>query len=112
MSRSIASTGFLTMTLVIVAAVARAEDGKTVFEKQQCGLCHSVAAAGIQSKLAEGKGGGGELGGVVTAQNVEWAMRYLKKEADKDGKPHPKPFKDGDDELKLLVDWLAQQKGK
>ena len=39
-------------------------------------------------------------------------MQYVKKEVDKEGKSHTKPFKGNDEELQVLVDWLLEQKAE
>jgi len=42
----------------------------------------------------------------------DWIIKYLKKEAKKDGKSHKKQFTGSDEELKALVDWLLKQKNE
>jgi len=98
--------------LVLVAAPLAAEEsnGQAVFEAQKCNLCHSVPAAGIEATTKSDKLKGPDL--VDLDADAQWVAKYLKKEVEKDGKSHTKPFKGSDEELKALVDWLLEQKSK
>jgi cytochrome c551/c552 len=96
--------------IFLVAPVVAEGDGKAVFEAQKCDLCHSVSSAGIEATTKSDKMKGPDL--VNLTHDAEWLTKYLKKEVDKDGKQHTKPFKGTDEELEALVDWLLAQKSE
>ena len=100
----------LGLVLVTAPLAAEGSDGKAVFEAQKCNLCHSVPAAGIEATTKSDKLKGPDL--VDLDADAQWVAKYLKKEVEKDGKSHTKPFKGSDEELKALVDWLLEQKSK
>ncbi|HEX9734326.1 MAG TPA: cytochrome c [Thermoanaerobaculia bacterium] len=102
----------LLLGLAVAAAPLAAEesDGKAVFEAQKCNLCHAVPPAGIEATTKSDKLKGPDL--VNLDSEAEWLAQYLKKEVDKDGKSHTKPFKGSDEELTALVDWLLEQKSE
>ena len=102
----------LLLGLAFVAAPLAAEEsgGKAVFEAQKCNLCHSVPSAGIEATTKSDKLKGPDL--VDLDADAQWVAKYLKKEVEKDGKSHTKPFKGSDEELKALVDWLLEQKSE
>lgn len=86
-------------------------DGKAVFEAQKCDLCHSVSTVGIEAKTKSEKMQGPDLVGVVTAEHdAEWIGKYVRKQAELNGKQHSKEFKGSDEELQALIDWLGAQK--
>jgi hypothetical protein len=47
---------------------------------------------------------------VVAEKGVDWALKFLHKEVDLDGKKHGKELKLTPEETKTLIDWLAAQK--
>lgn len=102
----------LSIALAVVAALVglvtevQAADGKTVFEAQKCGLCHSVSSAGIEGKMKTST----DLTGVGDKHDGEWIKQYVTKQVQLDGKDHKKEFKGSDEELQALVDWLLEQK--
>lgn len=100
----------LGLALATAPLAAQENDGKAIFEAQKCNLCHSVSTVGIEATTKSDKLKGPDL--VDLDQEAEWVVKYLKKEADKDGKSHTKPFKGSDEELKALVDWLLEQKSE
>lgn len=103
----------LAVALFVALPLAAEEmDGKAIFEAQKCNLCHSVSSAGIEATTKSDKLKGPDLTGVGDRHDAEWIAKYLKKEVDKDGKSHTKPFKGSDEELKALVDWLLEQKAE
>lgn len=98
------------LVAALAASPAAAEDGKATFEAQSCNLCHDVSSAGITAKTKSEKLKGPDLTGVGDRFDAEWIAKYVKKEVDKDGKAHTKPFKGTDEELQAIVDWLLEQK--
>ena len=84
-------------------------DGKAIFLAQKCEMCHGVSTAGIEAKSKAMKAP--DLVGVVIAEHdAKWIAGYLKKQADLNGKKHGKAFTGGDEELMVLISWLAEQK--
>ena len=99
--------------LIVVAsglwpAAARAEDppGKTAFLAHKCNLCHAVPAAEIVAKTKSEKMKGADLGGKVEGELADIAA-FLRKETEREGEAHKKPFKGTDEELQAIVDWLG-----
>ncbi len=99
---------------VVFAAPVFAEEGggQAVFEGQKCNLCHGVSTVDIEAKTKSEKLKGPDLVNLADNFEAEWIVKYIKKEADKDGKNHTKPFKGSDEELQVLVDWLLEQKAE
>ncbi len=103
----------LAVGVVFAAPLAAEEgDGQAVFTDQKCNLCHAVSTVGIEAKTKSEKLLGPDLVNLADSYEVEWIVKYVKKEADKDGKNHTKPFKGTDEELQALVDWLLEQKAE
>ena len=116
MTRKIAYTvGLLIAVAVSVTAAAVAEEsapaGKQAFMELKCNLCHSVPAAGIESKTKSEKIKGPDL--LAGEWDKELLAKFIKKEAKApDGSEHKKEFKGSDEELQALVDWLLEQKAE
>lgn len=91
-------------------AAAPAKDGKQIFLDQKCNLCHSVSSAGIERTMKSEKMAGPDLTNLAAKQDAATLTKFLKKEADINGKKHGKAFTGSDDDLKALVSWLQQQK--
>ncbi|MBT8386339.1 MAG: cytochrome c [Ignavibacteria bacterium] len=87
-------------------------DGKKLFEDNKCNLCHSVSTVGIEAEKKAGKMAGGDLIDLADSYEADWIVKYVKKETEKEGKSHKKPFKGTDEELQALVDWLLEQKAE
>ncbi len=102
-------TLFCAASLMTSASVAgeKAKDGKTVFETSKCGMCHSVETAGIAKK--EGKKVT-DLSKVGAEKKADWIAKYLKKEADLNGKKHGPKFTGTEEDLQALAKWLAAPK--
>ena len=85
---------------------AAAPDGKQVFLDQKCNMCHAVSSAGITptSKIKAP-----DLAGLASKEDPAWITKFLKKEADKNGKKHIKPFTGSGEELAAVVAWLQKQ---
>ncbi len=82
-------------------------DGKVLFtDTYNCNMCHSVAAAGVDAKAKSDAMKGPDLAGRVGGEFLTIA-KYVRKEADKDGKSHKKEFKGTDEELQAIIDWLG-----
>ncbi len=83
-------------------------DGKAIFLAQKCNMCHDVSTAEIAATAKSEKVKGPEI--VNLKQDADFWMKYLKKQADLDGKKHSKNFTGSDADLKVLVDWMMAQK--
>jgi len=80
------------ITVASVAAPslsAATPDGKQVFLDQKCNMCHAVSSAGITptSKIKAP-----DLAGLASKEDPAFLTKFLKKEADKNGKKHLKNF--------------------
>ena len=84
-------------------------DGKAIFQAQKCNLCHSVSTAGIEATTKSEKMKGPDL--VNVKHDAATLTKFLKKQANLDGKKHTGPaFKGSDQELATLIDWIEKQK--
>lgn len=94
-----------------MAAAAPAKlDGKQIFLAQKCNVCHSVTSAGIEHTVKSEKMAGPDLTNSAAKQDAATLGKYLKKQADLNGKKHSKAFTGSDEELSAMVAWLQQQK--
>jgi mono/diheme cytochrome c family protein len=98
--------GAATPTLDVPPASGAATDGKQIFLDQKCNMCHTVSSASITptSKIKAP-----DLTGLASKEDPAFVKKYLKKEADKNGKKHIKPFSGTDAQLDALVSWLQKQ---
>lgn len=81
-------------------------DGKKLFLAQKCDTCHAVASAEIK---ATGKIRAPDLTGLATKRDATLLSRYLRRDADINGKKHLKPFTGSDEEVGALIAWLQKQ---
>jgi mono/diheme cytochrome c family protein len=106
-SRSLVAGGiFAIVTLSAPGADSATLDGKQIFQGQKCDLCHAVSSAGI---TPTGKIKAPDLAGLAAKEDAAWLGKFLRKEADKSGKKHIKPFTGSDEELGALIAWLQKQ---
>ena len=83
-------------------------DGKAIFLAQKCNMCHSVPPAGIEKTTKSEKMAGPDMVNVKTDAGT--LTKYLRKQADMNGKKHVKAFTGSDEELGALVAWIQAQK--
>lgn len=105
-------TAIPTLSLFLSLSAAGAElDGKDVFLKKKCNVCHSVKSADV---AALQKGGGSieitDLSGLSLKRKAEWLAPYLERKEKLNDKPHPTKFKGEAAELEALVKWLQSLK--
>jgi len=104
----------LAVTSYGVCLAAKAPDGKPVFLKYKCNSCHSIEAAGIVKKAAQGEGETKkkppDLSGVGLEKKAEWIIAFLQKKEKLDGEFHIKKFRGTESELKTLAAWLETMK--
>jgi mono/diheme cytochrome c family protein len=93
----------------VQAQGAAALDGKAIFLAQKCNMCHSVSTAGIEATTKSEKVKGPDLVNVKT--DAATLTKYLKKQADVNGKKHAgAAWKGSDQELAALIAWIQKQK--
>jgi mono/diheme cytochrome c family protein len=83
-------------------------DGKAIFLAQKCNMCHSVSTADIEKTTKSEKMAGPDLVNVKT--DAATLAKYLRKQADLNGKKHVKGFTGSDEELGALIAWIQAQK--
>lgn len=88
---------------------AAAGSGEEIFKAQACNVCHSVSAAGIESKMKTGKMKGPDLTPAVKELEDQWIHGFITQTQTLDGRQHPKKFTGSDDEFAALVAWLRSQ---
>ena len=85
-------------------------DGKTIFLASKCDMCHSIPAAGIEAKVKVESMKGPDLTEAVARLEFDDIAKYVRKQAQLEGKDHKKEFKGTDEELAAMVAWLRQLK--
>lgn len=89
---------------------AAASQGEKIFTDQKCSTCHDLSSTGVKAKVKEGAATyGGDLAGVVTAENKDELAGYIRQQTTRDGEKHKKKVALDDAEMKALLDWLATQ---
>jgi hypothetical protein len=86
-------------------------DGKGIFLAQKCDMCHAVPSQGIQAKVTSANMKGPDIAGKPTASGEQMA-KYLRKQAQINGKDHKKEFTGTDEELRALVAWMESLKAE
>jgi len=95
-----------------IAEEAAAGAGQDTFLAQKCNSCHAVPSVGIESKTQSPAMKGPDMPtAAIKAADVDRdaLLKYIRKEAEFDGKKHKKGAKATDDELNTIVDWLITQ---
>ncbi|MFY9820123.1 MAG: cytochrome c [Thermoanaerobaculia bacterium] len=114
MKRTIGFTLSVLVTVLLLAilysgpASGAAPDGKALFLAQKCNLCHNVPAAGIERTVKSDKTAGPDL--VNLKVDAATLAKVLRRQAEVDGKKHPKEFKGSDEELNAVIGWILSQK--
>ena len=117
--------------LAWAAPEASADSGKEIFLSKKCNMCHSIKTEGIlnsKKKKSEAddakpaytgfdddfgdkKKGAPDLSAVGKGHDPEWMTKFLKKKIRTDeGKKHKMRFMGKDEELQILVEYLASLK--
>lgn len=89
-------------------SAAAAPDGKAIFLAQKCNMCHSVPTAGIERTVKSEKVAGPDL--VNIKADAGALSKFLRKQAEIDGKKHGKAFAGSDEELAAVIAWIQSQK--
>jgi mono/diheme cytochrome c family protein len=104
------TAAFIVALFAIASApdVARAADAKELFVASKCVKCHSVESQGIATKPKAGEEDEvKDLSKVGSERTADWIQKFLRKQADIDGKKHKQKFRGSDADLATLADWLA-----
>jgi len=105
----------ITMLVALVGGTSIAEEaavsaGQDAFLTQKCNSCHAVPSVGIESKTQSAAMKGPDLPTASSnAAERDVMLQYVRKEAELDGKKHKKGAKATDEELNVVLDWLAEQ---
>lgn len=96
--------GVISVALVQFAqAEGEAKDGKTIFEESKCTTCHGIESQGVAPKNAKKNH---DLSKLAEGHDVDFWMKYMKKEESLNSKKHAMPFKGSDEDLKTMMEWL------
>jgi hypothetical protein len=89
------------------------EAGKKAFVANKCNMCHAVSAEGIEKTMktsATAKVVQPDLSGIGAKHDADFFIKYLKKEADLNGKKHTKGWTGKEEDLKSIAAWLESLK--
>ncbi len=111
MGSSIAVVVLAGLGLLPARAEEPASPGRSAFLAQKCDLCHSVPAAGIESKMKSATMKGPDLGPAVSQHDPKLLRDFLRKQGQLGGKDHKKEFTGTDAELAAVLAWLGGLKG-
>lgn len=100
--------GAAAMVLAATTAPSHAADGKETFVSLKCTTCHSVTAAGVESKKAKPKGG--DLSGIGAKHDAQWIQDVLAHKVDTEKKKKHAKFKGTPEDAKTIADWLVTVK--
>jgi len=89
-----------------VTAAASELDGKTLFMREKCNLCHSIPQEDIEAKVKSEKMLGPDLPTAEAPEDADLMLDFLRQKAEINGEKHKKAFKGSDEELGALVAWL------
>ena len=105
----VAGVAAILVAAVLSAGPARADDpaGQQAFLANKCNLCHSVDKLEIARTSTSDKMKGPDLSTTGDDLDLEWAVKFLKKEVELEGSLHKKEFKGTDEELQQIVQWLG-----
>lgn len=94
------------------SAYESAEDleGKVLFLKKKCNMCHSVESHGIERMQDKIVGADhSDAANTVTADS-EWIKRFLRQEELKDGAKHLLKYTGDEQELATILNWVLSLK--
>jgi cytochrome c5 len=100
---------FGVITLCITKAQEAPIDPIKLFNEKKCNSCHSIESMGIPKSNEKSKAP--DLSNVA-GHGAELLTKYLKKEAEIDGKKHGISWKGTETELNAMVGWLLSVKPK
>ena len=90
------------------AGAASAADAKELFVASKCVKCHSIESQGVAATPKAGdEGEVKDLSKVGNERTADWIQKFLRKQADIEGKKHKLKFRGSDADLETLATWLA-----
>jgi len=90
---------------------ALAADAKELFVASKCMKCHSIESQGVAAKPKAGEEDEvHDLSKVGAERTADWIQKFLRKQADIEGKKHKLKFRGSDADLETLATWLASLK--
>lgn len=84
--------------------------GQAAFLANKCQTCHAVPSVQIEAKVKSEKMKGPDLPGGAASVDAGELGKYLRKQAQLDGKDHKKEYKGTDEDLTAIIDWLRGMK--
>lgn len=82
--------------------------GKKLFVDKKCNMCHSVEAAGIESKKKDPL----DLSKTGDTYDAEFLAKYLVKKENINDKEHKITLKGTEEEIKAIAEWLGSLKSE
>ena len=109
---SIGSTIALLIGIGAIARPASAEEapGQKLFLENKCNMCHSVEALGIERTSTSDKMKAIDMSTIGDDLELEWAVKFIKKEVEREGELHQKSFKGTDEDAQKIAEWLVSLK--
>ena len=91
-----------------MAVAGDGADGKETFLAAKCNTCHSVPSADITAKVKSEKMKGPDITAEMASTDRELLAKFLRKEAQIDGKDHSKKYEGSDEDLQKILDWISK----
>lgn len=88
-----------------------AADGKQTFLDNNCNRCHAVSSHDIEATVKSERMRGPDMSDIGERRDVDWLVKYVRKEVEVDGKAHRASYNGTDEDLKAIADWLATLEG-
>lgn len=89
-------------------SAALAADAKELFVASKCVKCHSIESQGVAATPKAGdEDKVHDLSKVGAERSAEWIQKFMRKQAELEGKKHKLKFRGSDAELETLATWLA-----
>ena len=104
---------FFLVLLLGTSAAGWSQDeasGQDLFVENKCNQCHPVESAEIERTSTSDKMKGMDLSDTGNRHDVEWLVKFLKKEIEREGDLHKKSFKGTDEDAQKIAAWLATLK--
>ena len=99
----------LGLVVLLTPAAANAQDGKQAFLDNKCNVCHTIESQGIEKTSKMTAPDLSDAANMV--ESAEWLKGFFMKEnAAKDGKKHPKTWSGTDEQMKAIIDWVMTLK--
>lgn len=93
-----------------IPTLAADSPGQEAFLENKCNMCHPVEALGIERTSTSDKMKAEDLSTVGDDLDIEWAVKFLNKEVEREGELHKKSFKGTPEDAQNIAEWLATLK--